>query len=92
MNFSIKPAGAPMAPVVAPPVNNGPQAASANLSDQVVIDQATASIVYQTVDSLTDTVVWQFPDEAVLRRRAYFHALDRTKGAPTRPLATDRTA
>jgi hypothetical protein len=37
-------------------------------------------------------VVDQFPDEAVLRRRAYFHTLDLTKDQPTRPLATDRTA
>jgi hypothetical protein len=37
-------------------------------------------------------VVEQFPDEAVLRRRAYFHALDLTKDAPTRVLATDRRA
>jgi hypothetical protein len=37
-------------------------------------------------------VVNQFPDEAVLRRRAYFHTLDLTKETPTRPLATDRTA
>jgi hypothetical protein len=28
----------------------------------------------------------------VLRRRAYFHALDLTKDAPTRLSATDRTA
>jgi len=28
----------------------------------------------------------------VLRRRAYFHTLDLTKGAPTRALATDRKA
>jgi len=27
-----------------------------------------------------------------LRRRAYFHTLDLTKGEPTRPLATDRKA
>jgi hypothetical protein len=72
--------------------NNDPQAASQNLSDQVVIDQAAASIVYQVVDSRTNTVVQQFPSESVLRRRAYLHALDLAKGAPTRPLATDRTA
>jgi hypothetical protein len=70
MNFSIKPAGAPIAPAVAEPVSNGPLAAGDSLSDQMR----------------------QFPDEAVLRRRAYFSALDRTRGKPTRPLATDRTA
>jgi len=37
-------------------------------------------------------VVNQYPEEAVLRRRAYFHALDLTKVEPTRLLATDRKA
>jgi uncharacterized FlaG/YvyC family protein len=66
--------------------------ASDFISRQAYIDQAAASIVYQVIDSRTDTVVQQFPDEAVLRRRAYFHALDLSKGVPTRPLATDRKA
>lgn len=62
------------------------------VSHQVIVDQAAASIVYRVVDNLTNTVVQQFPDEAVLRRRAYFHTLDLTKGTPTRLLATDRKA
>jgi hypothetical protein len=62
------------------------------ISHQAYIDQASASIVYQVVDSRTDAVVTQFPEEAVLRRRAYFHTLDLTKGQPTRLLATDRKA
>jgi hypothetical protein len=37
-------------------------------------------------------VVQQFPDDAVLRRRAYFHTLDLNKSEPTRMLATDRKA
>jgi hypothetical protein len=37
-------------------------------------------------------VVKQFPEEAVLRRRAYFHALDLTKDAPQRLRTTDRQA
>ena len=73
-------------------VRNDPQTASDFVSHQVVIDRAAASIVYQVVDTRTDTVVTQFPDEAVLRRRAYFRALDLTKDAPTRVLATDRRA
>lgn len=64
----------------------------ASVSHQVVIDRAAASIVYQVVDTKTSLVVRQFPDEAILRRRAYFHALDLSKGAPTRLLATDRKA
>jgi hypothetical protein len=73
-------------------VRNDPQAASNYTSRQAYIDQAAASIVYQVVDDRTNAVVQQFPDEAVLRRRAYFHTLDLTKSAPTRLLATDRKA
>jgi hypothetical protein len=74
------------------PVRNDAQAASESISHQAFIDSAAASIVYQVVDERTDTVVEQYPDEAVLRRRAYFHTLDLTKGTPTRVQATDRTA
>jgi hypothetical protein len=44
-----------------------------------VFDQAAASFVFQVVNEKNDSVVTQFPDEAALRRRAYFHALDRSK-------------
>ncbi len=71
---------------------NDPQTPSDSISRQAFIDQAAASIVFQVVDTRTDQVVQQFPDEAVLRRRAYFHTLDLTKDAPTRLLATDRKA
>ena len=67
-------------------------AANTSVSHQVVIDRAAASIVYQVVDERTSLVVNQFPDEAVLRRRAYFHTLDLTKGEPTRMIPTDRKA
>ena len=65
---------------------------SASTSNQVIIDREAAAIVYQVVDDRTSQVVKQFPEEAVLRRRAYFHTLDLTNGAPTRALATDRKA
>jgi hypothetical protein len=68
------------------------ETANANVSRQVVLDRAAASIVYQVVDERTSVVVQQFPDEAVLRRRAYFHTLDLNKSGPTRMLATDRKA
>ena len=74
------------------PLRNDLQAASDSISRQAYIDQAAASIVFQVVDTRTDTVVQQYPEDAVLRRRAYFHTLDLTKGAPTRILATDRKA
>ncbi len=62
-----------------------------NISRQVVFDQASASMVFQVVNERTDAVVNQFPDEAMLRRRAYFHALD-LKSEPSRPLSTDLSA
>ena len=64
---------------------------SENISRQVVFDQAAASFVFQVVNDKTDAVVNQFPDEAMLRRRAYFHALD-LKSEPSRPLNTDLSA
>ena len=65
---------------------------NASVSNQVVIDRDARSVVYQVVDNRTSQVVQQFPEEAVLRRRAYFHTLDLTKDAPTRLRATDRKA
>lgn len=62
-----------------------------NVSRQVVFDQASASLVFQVVNDKTDAVVNQFPDDAMLRRRAYFHALD-LKSEPSRPLNTDLSA
>ena len=63
---------------------------NASVSNQVVIDRDARAVVYQVIDTRTSQVVKQFPEEAVLRRRAYFHALDLTKDAPTRLSATDR--
>ena len=65
---------------------------SASVSNQVIIDRDARAVVYQVVDNRTSQVVKQFPEDAVLRRRAYFHALDLTKDAPQRLRATDRRA
>src|SRR5258708_26549588 len=70
-------------------VRNDPETASDYVSHQVVIDRAAASVVYQVVDNRTNLVVQQFPDEAVLRRRAYFRALDLTSGTPTLHIVPD---
>lgn len=67
-----------------------PAPAKDDVSHQVFIDQAAAAIVSQEVDSLTNVVVQQYPDEAVLRRRAYFRTLDLTRNTATRPPAADR--
>lgn len=62
------------------------------VSNQIVIDRDARAVVYQVVDVKTSQVVKQFPEEAVLRRRAYFHTLDLTRDAPQRLRATDRKA
>ena len=65
---------------------------NAAVANQVVIDRDARAVVYQVIDTRTSQVVKQFPEEAVLRRRAYFHTLDLTKDAPQRLRATDRKA
>ena len=119
-DFSIRPVGAPVAPIVvqapSPAVSNAvatvlpanqsvtvpePGASVRNdvqtisdeaVSHQAFYDRAAASFVFQVVDDRNAQVVDQFPDEAVLRRRAYFHALDLSKNSPPRALPTDRSA
>jgi hypothetical protein len=117
-DFSIKPAGAPVAaPLVqpatpaaddavatelpahqsvaaadaSPRLRNDAQSAGDNLSHQVILDRDAGSIVYQVVDNRTSLVVRQYPDQAVLRRRAYFRALDLMKD-DARIRFTDRSA
>jgi hypothetical protein len=70
-------------------VRNDPQTANEFISHQAFFDQAAASIVFQVVDGNDGQVVEQYPDDATLRRRAYFHALDLSKDQPARPLTTD---
>ena len=65
---------------------------NAAVASQVVIDRDTRAVVYQVIDTRTSQVVNQFPEEAVLRRRAYFHALDLSRGTPPRVVPTDRLA
>ncbi len=68
------------------------QAASEFVSHQAFFDREAASLVFQVVNGKTDAVVEQFPDEAVLRRRAYFRSLDLAKDSAPRVIPTDRTA
>ena len=72
-------------------LRNDPQQ-SGDVSRHVVFNRDAASFVFQVVNEKTDQVVTQFPDEAMLRRRAYFRALDLSKTEFEHPLATDRSA
>jgi hypothetical protein len=74
-------------------VRNDPQAATiVDISHQAFFDRDASSMVYEVVDKNNGQVVDQYPDDAVLRRRAYFHALDLAKGTPQRVIPTDVTA
>lgn len=79
------------APDAGASLRNNPQQ-DQDVSRQVIFDSSAASFVFQVVNQKTEQVVTQFPDEAMLRRRAYFHALDVSKADTARPLATDRSA
>jgi hypothetical protein len=72
-------------------VRSDPQSGSGTTSNNVIIDRDAASVVYQVVDNRTSLVVKQYPDQAVLRRRAYFRALDLMKD-DARIRVTDRSA
>jgi uncharacterized FlaG/YvyC family protein len=106
-DFSVKPVGAPVATAIAQPASPAHQSAAAadaaprvrndahdasdDVSHQVILDRDAASIVYQVVDNRTSLVVRQFPDQAILRRRAYFRALD-LMNDDARIRFTDRSA
>lgn len=68
----------------------------ASIAHQAYYDRAAAAMVFQVVNRRTDQVVDQYPDEAVLRRRAYFHTLDMQKDVQRddtpRVPPTDRSA
>jgi hypothetical protein len=72
--------------------NDAQAAANEFVSHQAYFDRDAAAMVFQVLNGRTDAVVDQFPDEAVLRRRAYFHALDLSKDSAPRVPPTDRTA
>ena len=74
-------------------VRNDPSSLNQDdVSHQAYFDRDAATLVFQVVNGRTDQVVDQYPDDAVLRRRAYFHALDLAKADRPRSTSTDRSA
>ena len=71
---------------------NDAQILNFDVSHQAYYDRAAGAMVYQEVDQKTDQVVDQYPDDAVLRRRAYFNALDMSKDDAHRVIPTDFVA
>ncbi len=64
----------------------------ASTSRQTVFDRDAATLVHQVIDDRSRVVVRQFPDDALLRRRAYFRAMDLLNDDPLREPVADRTA
>src|ERR1700760_645195 len=60
-----------------------------NVTHQAYYDRSAGAIVFQVINENTDQVVDQYPDEAVLRRRAYFRSLD-LQSEYQRAVPTDR--
>ena len=70
---------APTQPTTISGASNDNQAATDQTSQNVVIDRAANTIVYQTINQLTGQVLDQFPDDAVLQARAYYTALEQVQ-------------
>jgi len=69
---------------------NDPIAVRERLSRQADFDRDAAEMVFKVIDSETDDVIRQVPNESQLRSRAYFRALD-SSNTPARRQHTDRT-
>src|SRR5436305_6794104 len=74
---------------VTPRIRHDTESTAGNVSHQVILDPDAGSIVYQVVDNRTSLVVRQFPDQSVVRRRAYARALQQAR-EEAQPLRIDR--
>ncbi|HEV7876579.1 hypothetical protein [Bradyrhizobium sp.] len=62
-----------------PHARNDTQNSGGHTSNHVILDRDAGSVVYQVVDNRTSLVVKQFPDQGMLRRRAYARALEQAR-------------
>src|SRR4051812_40287482 len=64
-----------------PRLRNDPQGAGGLTSKRVMLDRDAGEIVTEVVDNRTSLVLKQFPDQGMLRRRAYARALQQARDA-----------
>jgi uncharacterized FlaG/YvyC family protein len=69
-------------------VSNDPQSL-ANATRQTIFDLNAGAMVYEIVSKDTRQVIEQYPDQAVLRRLAYFRELDKERRASASVIPTD---
>lgn len=71
--------------------SNGTNVGADTISRQVIFDQASAAMVYVSVDESTAEVINQYPESWQLKARAYFREQDQSKFQQrTGPMPTDR--
>jgi len=92
------PTDLPQAKAVSPPSASTPAqnqtpapqtSGAAYVSHNIVIDPQSQEVIYRVMDTRTSQVLWQAPDAALLRRRAYAQA---QKDGSTPPPARNATA
>ncbi|MCG6204503.1 hypothetical protein LPW26_07645 [Rhodopseudomonas sp. HC1] len=73
--------------------SNAAKVGADTISRQVIFDQASAAMVYVSVDESTAEVINQYPESWQLKARAYFREQDQSKlQQRTGPIPTDRIA
>lgn len=75
----------PQTPVPHPDPAPSHQDAEATLSRETVFDKAAGELIFRVVDTRSDRVVRQIPEQAMLRLRAYTRALDELTAAAQTP-------
>jgi uncharacterized FlaG/YvyC family protein len=60
------------------------------ISREVMLDREAGAVVYLSIDSKTNQIINQYPEEFRLRSRAYLRAMDAAR--EDRRLETDRRA
>lgn len=71
--------------------SNAARAAAEIISRQVIFDQASAAMVYVSVDETTAQIINQYPESWQLRARAYFREQEQSKlQQRSGPIPTDR--
>ena len=60
-------------PTVNPPTP--PTSANANITRTITIDPQSREVIYRVIDARTRQVLWQLPDAALLRNKAYGQTL-----------------
>ena len=88
------PTDLPQAKAVNPPAESAPAqnqtpaprpSGTAYINHGLVVDPQSQEVIYRVMDMRTNQVLWQAPDAALLRRRAYAQAQAKSGGSTPLP-------